>query len=268
MPDVSACLYRGHVMHQRHQPVKHRFVYRVFAACFELQTLNNTSEKLRCFSRNRFNLYALYDKDHGLGSNNLLADITHLLHRCGYGEASHSVRLLCYPRILGYQFNPLSEYFCYDASGQLNVIIHEVHNTFGQRHLYLIPAHANGDTWIQQTTEKQMYVSPFTPFESQYRFKIQPPLAGVRVHIRQVERETGAPILDALFQGKSQALTDKNLLINFFRYPLMTLKIITAIHWEAFRLWRQKLTVQPRPASARCNISWQSASGETLHETL
>ncbi|MDF2182801.1 DUF1365 domain-containing protein [Neptuniibacter sp. CAU 1671] len=268
MTKASAALYRGVVMHHRHQPVKHRFIYKVFAICVELQQLDQTCQKLRWFSRNRFNLFSFYDRDHGLGSDNLLQDISELLQRCDQPDAGYQVKVLCYPRILGYQFNPLTEYFCYNKAEELAVIIHEVHNTFGQRHLYLIPVNEPTTSLVRQSTDKQMYVSPFTPMHSGYRFRITAPENQVRVHIRHTDTAQKKPIMDALFQGDFQTMTDKNLIRNFFAYPLMTLKVIGAIHWEAFRLWRKKLRIQPRPAAARCSISWQTASGETLHETL
>lgn len=268
MNKPAAALYRGVVMHHRHQPVRHRFVYRVFACCVELGQLQETCQRLRWFSHNRFNLFSLFDQDHGSGRGELFKEISSLLQHCGHEDANAQIHMLFYPRILGYQFNPLTEYFCYNKADQLKVIIHEVHNTFGQRHLYLIPVPEQQGFPIRQSTSKQMYVSPFTPMNSGYRFRIQPPGTQVSIHIRQIDSAQEKPIMDALFQGKCQAMTDRHLLRNFLAYPLMSLKVISAIHWEAFRLWRKKLRIQPRPVAARCSISWQTASGETFHETL
>jgi hypothetical protein len=183
--------------------------------------------------------------------------------------------LLCYPRILGYTFNPLSTYFCYNSSKELEIILYEVSNTFGSRHTYLLEAKPNTDQ-VRHHCDKQMYVSPFMPMQTSYGFRIQPPNKRVAVCIRQTERANSEtqtqtqtqPILHATFTGEYCALNDHSLLRVFFTYPLMTLKVMVGIHWEALKLWRKKLTLQPRNTGKSHSISWQDKSGVSHYESL
>ncbi|WP_372741040.1 DUF1365 domain-containing protein [Neptunomonas sp.] len=270
MAEPNSCLYKGVVMHHRFRPSKNRFIYRVFCVCLDLDELARL-DKQRFFSVNSFNLFSFHEKDHGSGKNDLPAHIRALLTERGFASATHNIRLLCYPRILGYTFNPLSTYFCYNSDAELEVILYEVSNTFGSRHTYLLEAKPNTDQ-VRQRCDKLMYVSPFMPMQTSYNFRIQPPNKRVAVCIRQTERtdsETETqPILHATFTGEYCALNDQSLLSVFFQYPLMTLKVMAGIHWEALKLWRKKLTLQPRDTGKSHSISWQDKSGVSHYESL
>ncbi len=269
MAKLHSALYQGHVMHHRFTPVRHRFIYKVFSACIDLDELPRLDD-LRLFSVNRFNLFSFHEKDHGGKNNNLAGDIRRLLIRQGYSEATHRIKLLCYPRILGYTFNPLSVYFCYDRSEQVAVILYEVSNTFGSRHTYLFPVDGD-DPLIRHHCDKAMYVSPFTPMKSAYHFRIHSPDDRVAVCIRQTEQspeQATTPLLHATFTGERRTLTDSTLLSSFIRYPLMTLKVISAIHWEALKLWCKKLKIQPRDKNQTRSISWQDENGVAHYENL
>lgn len=270
MAELNSCLYKGVVMHHRFRPTKNRFIYRVFSACLDLDELPRLN-KLGFFSINRFNLFSFHEKDHGSGTGNLPDNIRSLLTERGFASATHNIRLLCYPRILGYTFNPLSTYFCYNSNAELEVILYEVSNTFGSRHTYILEAKPDTEQ-VRHRCEKLMYVSPFMPMQTAYSFRIQPPDKRVAVCIRQTERadaETETqPILHATFTGKYCALNDRSLLGVFFTYPLMTLKVMVGIHWEALKLWRKKLTVQPRDTGKIHSISWQDKSGVSHYESL
>jgi DUF1365 family protein len=158
-------------------------------------------------------------------------------------SAGGAKRVLCYPRLFGFVFNPLSTWFCHDESGALAAIVYEVHNTFGERHAYVLAVTAS-DGPIRQECAKEFYVSPFLSSDCSYRFHIRPPGADVLVAID--EKENGLPVLAALFAGKQRELTDLNLLGAVLRHPLMTLKIVAAIHFEALRLWTKRVPVHAR----------------------
>lgn len=273
MPEtLNSSVYCGHVLHHRWQPKRHRFVYRVFSLLIDLAELPTLQRQLRWLSINRFNLFSFHEKDHGAGTPALKADISQLLEERGYPEASAKIQLLCYPRILGYVFNPLSVYFCYDQYQQLRVIIHEVTNTFGQRHCYLLPVEpSQSGSWVRQQSDKQMYVSPFMPMESSYRFRILPPNGKqLAVCIQQEQLSSGETEphkLFASFTGTHRPLNNGTLLALFMRYPLMTLKVIGGIHWEALRLWIKGLRLQPRDEPHDTTaISWQDQQGDMHHE--
>ncbi len=278
MPELQSALYQGQVMHHRFRPTKHRFVYNVFSLCLDLDELSKVDQN-RLFSINRFNLFSFHEKDHGNGKGNLASDIRKLLVDRGYHSATGRIELLCYPRIMGYTFNPLSVFFCYNKQNQLEVVLYEVSNTFGSRHTYLLPAN-NNVSIVRHGCHKLMYVSPFMPMDTFYQFRISPPTQKVAVCIRQSEQAEGAtdpeakadankqPILHAVFTGDRIALNDRTLVRMFFSYPLMTLKVMGAIHWEALKLWRKKLKLQPRDKVISHSISWQDQHGVSHHESL
>jgi DUF1365 family protein len=160
------------------------------------------------------------------------------------------VLLLCYPRLLGYTFNPLSAYFCYRAGGELALIIYEVRNTFGDIHSYALPIRPGeiGAAGVRQQQDKLFYVSPFIDMAMRYHFRVSPPGDNVKLRILETDRE--GPLLAATFSGRRRALTTAALLRSFFSLPLVTLKIVAAIHWEALRLWLKGARLVPRPTAA------------------
>lgn len=222
----AASLYEGLVVHQRLAPRRHGFQYRVFAMLLDPAAL----PRLRLLRHNRWGLFSFCDRDHGDGRP-LGAWLDDLLAGAGV-SADGPRRVLCYPRILGYVFNPLSVWFCQDRDGALKAIVYEVHNTYEERHAYVLPV--SGDGPIRQDCAKAFYVSPFLSPDCRYRFNIAPPGDGVAIVIQ--EEEAGQPILLASFVGHRRAMTDRALLAMLLRYPLMTLKVVAAIHFEAVRL--------------------------------
>ena len=243
----ASCLYVGAVVHKRLKPRTHHLTYRVFSLLLDLDDLPALGRSLRVFSHNRFNLLSFFDRDHGPGDGTCLRSwVERQLAPAGIGLDGGPIRLLCYPRVLGYVFNPLSIYFCHRSDGRLAAILYQVNNTFGERHSYLIPVDPDEDGVLRHRCRKRLYVSPFIPMEAMYHFRIRPPGDRLAVSIRETDAE--GPLLYAATTGKRRPLTDRELLAAFIRFPLMTLKVIGGIHWEALRLWRKGVPLVPRPA--------------------
>jgi DUF1365 family protein len=236
----GSALYTGWVMHRRLRPRRHSFRYRVFSLLLDLNDLPRLDGKLKLFAWNRFGLFSFHDRDHGDGRP-LSRWLDNLLDDAGL-KADGARRVLCYPRILGYVFNPLSVWFCHDRDETLKAIVYEVHNTYDERHFYVLPAQGDG-TIVTHDCPKDFYVSPFLSADCRYFFRIRPPDEKVAVVIH--ENEDGSPMLDASFTGHRRLLTDGALLAMTLAYPLMTLKVIIAIHFEAVRLMLKGIPRHP-----------------------
>jgi len=224
---TMSAIYEGAVMHQRVTPKHHKFRYRVFALLLDLDELPALHRKLKLFGWNTGAFASFHDRDHGDGKD-LRAWLDKQLAQAGV-VADGPKRVLCYPRIFGYVFNPLSVWFCYDRAENRVATIYEVHNTQGERHAYVLRTDAD------QTRDKDFYVSPFLSMDCRYSFHIKPPGDDIAIAIR--ETEGGQPVLNAVFSGERRPLTDRALASALLRHPLMTVKIIAAIHFEALRLW-------------------------------
>lgn len=251
----AAELIEGDVWHTRVRPKSHKLHYRVFAMLFDVDRLDEAVGGLRLISRNRFNLLSFHDRD--LGAKDGTAVAVHAretLQEAGYDPAVDGVRieLLTYPRVLGYVFNPLSVYFCRNKAGELSVLIYEVSNTYGERVSYVVPAGppsgVGHDTYAHSCT-KQMDVSPFTEREdAAYAFRLRGAEGRLTVGVRL--SVAGSPILKTHFSGSGAGLSDRAIASCMVRYPLMTLKVITAIHFEALKLFLKRIPLvgrMPKP---------------------
>ncbi|MBA5776439.1 DUF1365 domain-containing protein [Stappia sp. F7233] len=237
-PEEAATLYRGSVMHARLRPFAHRFSYRVFSLLIDLDRLPKTGRLSRMFSVNRFNLVSFHEADHGLRDGRpLRLHVDRLLAAHGVREKVERVLLLCYPRVLGFVFNPLAVYYAYGCDGRLIALIYEVRNTFGDIHTYVEPLRQGqqGPEGIRQARDKAFFVSPFIAMDQRYRFSMLPP--GKAVRIRILQGDAGGPLLSATFSGEKMKLTSKALLHLCVTIPLLSLKIVAAIHFEALKIW-------------------------------
>ena len=139
------------------------------------------------------------------------------------------------------------------ARGELALMIYEVRNTLGDIHAYVLPVqpHQISEAGVRQEQEKLFYVSPFIEMAMRYRFRVSPP--GENVKLRVLETDGEGPLLAATFNGRRRALTTAALLRSLISLPLLTFKILAAIHWEGLRLWRKGARLVPRPNAAPAN---------------
>lgn len=246
-----SALYQGRVRHTRLRPVRHDFEYRVFYMLYDIDELDVLDRDLSLFSVGRRNLFSFDRSDHGSGDETSLRHwVERVLASAGVDLDGGAIRLLAHPRILGYVFNPLSVWYCHGPQGELRAVIHEVHNTFGDRHAYVVPI---VDDARRHDFDKEMHVSPFNDMDQAYAFAINDP--GERALISIEVRDSEGPVLRAGMRLRRLELTDVNSVRLFLTHPLMTLKVITAIHWEALKLWLKGAKFHPRPEPSADSVT-------------
>ncbi|MEM7214210.1 MAG: DUF1365 domain-containing protein [Pseudomonadota bacterium] len=244
----AACLYFGKVMHARLKPKPHRFSYRIFSLLIDLDRLEEASVSSPFFSVNKPNLTSFNEQDHGMrDGNSLRTYIDELLAKGGI-EKPAKVLLWCNPRVLGYTFNPISVYYCYNSAGETFALVYQVHNTFGQSHSYVakVSLDANEAASCRHSVNKRFYVSPFLDMDLRYDFRINPPDENLRIRI--LEHDAEGPMLSATFSGNKQPLKTSKLLLGISQTLGLSLKIIAGIHFEALFLWLKGIKLRPRPA--------------------
>ena len=250
---MNSCIYNGEVNHTRFKPVKHFLNYKTFSLFIDLDEIQQLDKSISIFSHNKFNIFSFYNKDHGDRDGNCLKKwVTSNLQKYKIEGNISKIKILCYPRIFGYVFNPLSIFYCYE-NDKLKSIFYEVKNTFNEQHTYIFKI-KDGEE-IKQKCKKKFYVSPFMDMETFYNFKLIDPNQRLSVMIKQTDAE--GTVLTATQTGYKKEFNFKQLLINFFRYPLMTLKIISSIHFEALLLWKKGAIYRKRDKKVFNNLSYE-----------
>lgn len=244
---AAACLYSARVMHRRYFGAAYAFRYRVFSLLLDIDRIDEAVAASPLFSRNRFNLVGFHDADHlPPGAAGLRPWAEGVLAAAGIDGRGLKISLLCFPRILGRVFNPLSLWYCEQPDGRPAAVIAEVRNTFGERHCYLLQPQSPGADWpLVAEHAKDFHVSPFIGMGARYAFRLPRPDARLRVAIR--ETMDGRLLLVATQSGERLELTTANLLMQLARVPLQTLKVLGAIHWQALKIWLKGARFHRKP---------------------
>lgn len=244
---MNSCLYEATVMHNRLSPKKHSFHYRVFMFYIDLDEIIPLSKKLLLLSYNKYNFFSFRDREHlqlpaGAPdkSKNTKAHLIKYLQENGITELPHKIMLLTNLNVLGYNFNPVSFYYCFNSSNQPICCVAEVSNTFKEMKPYLLnKEHLVGDSFKLNTT-KYFYVSPFIEHDTNFDFNLNIP--NTKLKIRIDDFKEGERFFVSTVTGTKKTLNNLNLFWYSLRFPLITLRIIFLIHWNAFLLWMKKLT--------------------------
>ena len=249
-------LLTGKVRHRRTSPFTYQLEHDVFYFALDLAELDEVADRVRLVRRNERGLVTFRDADHlPVPARDLDADVRAHLRSEGHDPAGWQITLVTNLRILGYVFNPASFYLCRDGEGELRVVIVEVHNTFGERHLYTLkPARAGeaqeavaGAAPFAAGMPKAFFVSPFISMEGRYAVHVRDDEAGLRIAV--VLRQDGEVALSTSLVLERRPLTDGSLLRLLLRHPLMTQRTMGLIHLHAFRLWRRGATFYRHGAS-------------------
>ena len=252
----SSCIYNGQVIHKRFKPKEHFFKYKVFSLLLDLSELSLLDKELKIFSYNKFNILSFYDIDHGpRDGTSLISWVKENLNNNNINSNEIKIKLLCYPRIWGYIFNPLSIFFVYDKNSKLISILYEVKNTFGEQHTYVFKIDKDNQLF-EHSCKKKFHVSPFIEMNCLYYFKILKPTDKLSVVINQ--NDDSGKLLFASQDGLKNELNNKNLMISYISNPLMSFKIIGAIHFEALKLWIKGIKLVKKKFKIKNNITFES----------
>ncbi len=259
----GTALYKGQVWHKRFQPKQHAFRYPLYSLLIDLDAFEQQASLPWCLSLNRGNLFSLHEKDFGARDrSSVKTHILALVHDAGGGPVTR-VMMHAMPRLLGFGFNPLTVYFCYNAAGELVALVYEVHNTFGESHRYVYCPELSTETTQTHSASKVFHVSPFFDVRGHYRFRTA--CDGKRLSVVIDYRDdSGAKALTACHKAEAMPLSAANLLRLFVQIPFVTFKVVAAIHYEAARLWLKRLRIFHKPAPPRRAYRLATAEPEKM----
>ncbi len=241
-------------MHHRLQPKKHRFNYNVFMFYIDLDEVEILSKKLRMFSLNKFNFFSLQNKEHLQlplenpdKTKSIREQVTRYLSENGVTIGKGRIMLLTNLNVLGYNFNPVSFYYCYDEDTTPLCVVAEIGNTFGEMKPFLMSKEHLSDNNYHLNTTKYFYVSPFIDHDTNFDFNLGIP--GEKLNIRIDDYKNEERFFISTLTGIKKPISNSNLLWYSIRFPFITLKIITLIHWNAIKLWLKKIPYHKKSAN-------------------
>ena len=248
----SSALYVGAVAHHRHRPRPNRFRYRSYHALLDLDELDRVVASIPGLSRNGRTPVSFHDSDHlGPGDRDLRGKLATIVVEHGCDLPDGPIRVLANLRVLGHVFDPVSWWLCYDHEGVLQLVVAEVHNTFGETYPYVLDTlePVGPDRW-RAAADKRFHVSPFLPVEGlDYRFSLH--VSHERITARVRVGDADGPLLDAVQTGVRRELTPAALLRVLVTHPLMPLRTVLLIHLQALRLALLRLRFHRKPALPR-----------------
>jgi uncharacterized protein len=222
-------------MHKRVSPKQHEFNYRVFMFYLDLDELDEVDKRLNLFSRNRFNWFSFMDRDHlvSTGAGSIRERLSVFLKSKGIHWSGRAT-LLTNARTLGYVFNPISFYFCFDKDNNPVCAVAEVCNTHKEMKLYLLDGSTLEKDTFRLRTTKHFYVSPFSELDTEFEFIFKVPTHFMQMRVDDYKQ--GQRVLLSELRGSRKTLNDVNLLLYGLRFPLITVRVITLIYWQALKL--------------------------------
>jgi DUF1365 family protein len=260
---MESALYLGKLRHRRFSPREHHFTYPVFMAFLDIDRLPELLGVSPFSSYNRWNWIAYNERDHfGDPKKRLRQRLREDVARHGIELPSGKIFVLTHLRYLGYVFNPVSFFYCYNEAGELAMILSEVNNTFGESHNYWLTPETQqpNAAALRYITPKQMYVSPFHPMDLEYVWIFTPPGEQLVAHMNTLAE--GHPNFDATLQLERRPWNARELLRILARYPLMSLRVTAAIHWEALELWVKGVPVYRHPGKVARQAAAVASKGQ------
>jgi DUF1365 family protein len=256
-------VYVGRLRHRRFRPRPHAFTYSLFMVLLDVDRIEEAMAVSPFTAVGGFNWATFDHRDHlGDPALPIRTRLQREAARLGKTVPAGPIYLLTHLRYLGYNFNPISFYYCFEPDGTLGAVVGEVHSTFGEERTYWLTSATALRNAIRWRTPKTMHVSPFMPMDMTYEFLVTPPGPSLVAHMTTTDHSEGtsAPNFDATLTLARRPWTASSLHAVLVRHPLMTAKVIIAIHWEALRLRLKGLRYRPHPDPARSRRSRQEAS--------
>ncbi len=247
---MNSALYQCKIFHKRLKPVERKFSYSVFMMSLDLDELDSLSNNHWLFSRNSWNIYSFRDSDYFEKSETLTVKekLLEYLSTQNFDLLKiHRITLQTFPRIFGYQFNPVSFYYIENATGETIATVAEVGNTFLEKKIYLIDE-TDKRGWFRRKTPKDFYVSPFSKVNDIFDFQIGPKDKKWSVNINDQDEE--GLVLVSTIRGNKTKFSSAKLFWFIFRYPLLTLRVIFLIHWHALVMWTRKFPISNKTKTA------------------
>lgn len=251
--NLESSLYRAKVMHDRLEPKKRKFSYNIFMFYIDLDDLDDLPKRFWMISRNRFNFFSFRDRGHLQlppdnpdTSKRVKEQLVDYLALNGVEYDGGKIMLLTNFNVLGYNFNPVSFYFVFDALNQPLCSVVEVQNTFRELKPYFIGKDLFNGKKFHLNTTKYFYVSPFIDHDVQFDFNL--PVPDDRLAIGIDDYKDGKRFFISTLTGTKKKLTNGRLFAYAFRFPFITLKIITLIHWQALILWLKNIPYHKKTA--------------------
>ncbi len=249
---IAPAIYTGTLRHRRFHPAPNAFSYSLYMTLLDVDRIEESMRVSRWTSFNRFNWTSFDDRDHLPAYHGTLRERLDACARAsGRTLPDGRACLLAHLRYLGYVFNPISIYYCYDRADRLQLVMADVRNTYGGRTQYWLDAEDDRHERFRSTVPKTLFVSPFMQGDMQYEFTLTPPASRLVVHMNVDERGDGKRrCFDATLSLSAAPWTSKAIRSALLRFPLMTAKVMGAIHWEAVRLrWKQFPEIEPEVTS-------------------
>lgn len=251
MSQALAHIGFGQVRHTRLRPQRHAFAYSTFFLMLPMRRLHD-AQAMGGLAINRRAALAFHDRDHGDGrgpeQGGALAWMLDLLASEGIDDADGEIWLHTYPRMWGHTFKPVSFWYCHHRDGRLRAVVAEVNNTFGERHCYLLDPARYG---VEHEAAKCFHVSPFCRIEGRYRFRFMRTAHKDRERtvVRVDHDDASGPLLATSVSGELEAIRPETLRRALWQYPAMTLMVVARIHWQAFQLWRKRVSFFSKPSA-------------------
>ena len=253
MNEIQSKIYEGFITHARVKPVRHGFSFPIYTFALDLDELELLDQKIRFFGYNRGSVFSLYDSDHlGSGSGSIKEKLKNWLIKFGYSKNYTKVKMISTLRVFKHTFNPVIFYYCFDDKKNIIYHVAEVHNTFGEGHLYILEDGQKSKIGTEYLVPKEFHVSPFNKVEGDYNFHFSElnNKMDIRINVSK-ERKN---FFYAKISGNSRIIEQNELIKLIMKYPFRTLLIIPKILAEAAKLYYAKnleIIDKPEPSSEK-----------------